>query len=156
MACVAFALCIRSIHRGAAFFVQDSSGINISHCVFNQTGGNAVLLSNAVTDTSITHSEFVMIGDSAIATVGSTNLIFGTAPTFPNRIQIKNNHIREIGARLARDVHAEAQRYFLPPSSNRLSQRVGLLVIGRHIWQADIVLLSSTCCQRDTKGQSLL
>ena len=86
-----------SIHRGAAFFVQDSSMINISNCVFNQIGGNAVLLSNDVTDTTITHSEFVLIGDSAIATLGKTDLIFGTAPTFPNRIHITNNHIHEVG-----------------------------------------------------------
>ena len=71
--------------------------INISDCVFNQTGGNAVLLSNDVTDTTITHSEFVLIGDSAIATLGTTDLIFGTASTFPNRIHITNNHIHEVG-----------------------------------------------------------
>jgi hypothetical protein len=86
-----------SIHRGATVFVQDSSGVNISGCVFNQTGGNAIFLSNNVTDSSITHSEFVHIGDSAIATVGKTDRIFGTAATYPDRILIANNHIREIG-----------------------------------------------------------
>jgi hypothetical protein len=29
--------------------------------------------------------------------LGSTDTIFGTAATFPNRITIANNHMREIG-----------------------------------------------------------
>eukprot|EP01046_Picozoa_sp_COSAG06_P014836 COSAG06_NODE_931_length_11460_cov_4.121644_11_plen_129_part_00 len=52
----------RSIHRGASVFVQDSSGVNISGCVWNQTGGNGLLFSNNVTDSQVTHSEFVHIG----------------------------------------------------------------------------------------------
>eukprot|EP00928_Gymnodinium_smaydae_P026730 TRINITY_DN20901_c0_g1_i1.p1 TRINITY_DN20901_c0_g1~~TRINITY_DN20901_c0_g1_i1.p1 ORF type:complete len:912 (+),score=66.56 TRINITY_DN20901_c0_g1_i1:74-2809(+) len=86
-----------AIHRGAAFFVQDSSRIEIKDCVFNQTGGNAVMFSNNVVNSSVTSSEFVHIGDSAIVTIGSTDTIFGTGATFPNRILIANNHIREIG-----------------------------------------------------------
>eukprot|EP01051_Picozoa_sp_SAG22_P028403 SAG22_NODE_10003_length_559_cov_0.778261_2_plen_98_part_01 len=86
-----------SVHRGAAFFVQDSANINISDCSFNQTGGNAVVFSNNVVDAAVTRSEFVHIGDSAIVSLGSTDTIFGTKPTFPNRILIANNHIREIG-----------------------------------------------------------
>ena len=55
------------------------------------------MFSNNVVDSAVTHSEFVHIGDSAVATLGSTDRIFGTAPTFPNRILIANNHIREVG-----------------------------------------------------------
>merc|ERR1712066_70220 len=86
-----------SIHRGAAVFIQDSSDIRITDCAFNQTGGNAVMLSNNVVNSAITGNEFVYIGDSAIATLGSTNTIFATEPTFPNHITIANNHIHEIG-----------------------------------------------------------
>ena len=86
-----------SIHRGGTVFVQDSTRINITGCVFNQTGGNGVFLSGNVTHSSITHSEFVRIGDSAIASVGLTDRIFGTAATYPNHIEIAHNHIREIG-----------------------------------------------------------
>eukprot|EP01048_Picozoa_sp_COSAG05_P010670 COSAG05_NODE_954_length_6442_cov_451.572915_8_plen_144_part_00 len=70
-----------AIHRGGSVMIQDSSEINISGCVFNQTGGNALFLSNNVTDTAITNSEFVWIGDSAIASVGKTDRIFGTGAT---------------------------------------------------------------------------
>ena len=86
-----------SIHRGAAFFVQDAARVNVSGCVFNQTGGNALIFSNDVQDSAVSHSEFVHIGDSAIVSLGSTNTIFGTDATYPNRITIANNHIHEIG-----------------------------------------------------------
>jgi len=56
-----------SIHRGGALFVEDSSNITISSCIFNQTGGNAVMLSNNVVDSRVTGNEFDHTGDSAIA-----------------------------------------------------------------------------------------
>ena len=52
-----------SIHRGGALFVEDSSNITIASCVFNQTGGNAVMLSNNVVDSRVTGNEFVHTGD---------------------------------------------------------------------------------------------
>ena len=45
----------------------------------------------------MTENEFVHTGDSAIATLGSSDMIFGTEPTYPNRITIARNHIREVG-----------------------------------------------------------
>lgn len=71
--------------------------MTVANCTFNQTGGNAVIFSNNVVDSSVLYSEFVHIGDSAIVSLGSTDTIFGTEPTFPNRILIANNHIREVG-----------------------------------------------------------
>ena len=35
------------------------------------------MFSNNVVDSGVTHSEFVHIGDSAVATLGSTDRIFG-------------------------------------------------------------------------------
>lgn len=46
--------------------IVDSSNITVSHCKFNQVGGNGVLLSNAVHDSTIEHNEFVFTGDSVI------------------------------------------------------------------------------------------
>ena len=86
-----------SVHRGASVVVEDSTRVNITACVWNQTGGNALLFSNNVTDSEVTQSEFVHIGDSAILSIGTTDRIFGTAPTYPNRLLIAKNHIREIG-----------------------------------------------------------
>lgn len=86
-----------SIHRGAALFIEDSSNVTVLGCTFNQTGGNAVMLSNDVTNSAILENEFVYTGDSAIATVGTSDRIFATAPTYPNRITIARNHIHEVG-----------------------------------------------------------
>ena len=86
-----------SIHRGAAVLIEDSSNVTVQGCTFNQTGGNAVMLSNDVTDSAILENEFVYTGDSAIATLGTSDRIFATTPTYPNRIMIRGNHIHEVG-----------------------------------------------------------
>lgn len=71
--------------------------MSVNGCVFNQTGGNALMLSNNVVDTRISDNEFVFIGDSAIAALGSSDRIFSTARTYPNRVVIQYNHIHEVG-----------------------------------------------------------
>ena len=78
-------------------FIEDSTNVTVQGCSFNQTGGNALMLSNNVQDSAVTDNEFVHTGDSAIATLGSSDMIFGTEPTYPNRIMIARNHIREVG-----------------------------------------------------------
>ena len=78
-------------------FIEDSTDVTVQGCSFNQTGGNALMLSNNVQDSAVTDNEFVHTGDSAIATLGSSDMIFGTEPTYPNRITIARNHIREVG-----------------------------------------------------------
>jgi hypothetical protein len=86
-----------SIHRGGAFFVEGAENVTVDNCSFNQTGGNAVFFSNHVTDSSVSNSEFVYVGDSALALVGKTDLVDGTKPTYPNRNTFSNNHIHEVG-----------------------------------------------------------
>ena len=43
-----------------------------------------------------TDSKFVFTGDSAVATLGSTETILGTKETFPNRILVANNRIHGV------------------------------------------------------------
>jgi hypothetical protein len=69
----------------------------VSNCSFDQVGGNGVLLSNNVQNSSILGNEFVNTGDSAVVSVGSSVGIIGTAPTFPQGNTIANNHMHEIG-----------------------------------------------------------
>ena len=66
-------------------------------CVFNQTGGNGLLLEGNATASSVRGNEFVHTGDSAIVSLGSTSGVDGTAATFPDRNQISANHIHEYG-----------------------------------------------------------
>jgi hypothetical protein len=86
-----------SVHRGATFEIVDSSEITVANCTFKQIGGNGVLLSNSVQNTTIHANEFVQVGDSAVVSVGSSVGIVGTAPTFPRGNVISNNHMHEIG-----------------------------------------------------------
>ena len=53
--------------------MEDAARVTLLGNVFNQTGGNAVMLSNNVVDTEVLKNEFVYIGDSAIAALGSTD-----------------------------------------------------------------------------------
>lgn len=99
------------------------------------------MFSNNVVDSGVTHSEFVHIGDSAVATLGSTDRIFGTAPTFPNRILVANNHIREVGI------------YGKQVSPQCLSASVPLQVSAP---SADLLLLPSDRGERDAARQPLL
>ena len=86
-----------SVHRGAAIEVVDSHQVVISNSTFEQIGGNGVLLSNNVTDSTVTDCEFVQVGDSAIVSVGSSVGIVGTEATYPARNSITYNHMHEIG-----------------------------------------------------------
>ena len=86
-----------SVHRGAALFVQDAEDVSIAGCTFDQVGGNAIIFSNHVVNSSITDNEVVRPGDSAIIFLGSTNGVDGSAPTYPNRNLVQRNHLHEIG-----------------------------------------------------------
>lgn len=86
-----------SVHRGAAFEIANAEGIAITGCRFDQVGGNAVLLSNHVANSTVQGNEFYMVGDSAIVAVGSSVGIVGTAPQYPEGNFIAGNHIHEFG-----------------------------------------------------------
>jgi hypothetical protein len=55
-----------SLHRGAAVEVTDAEFVDVFNCTFSGIGGNALLWSNHVAQSSVRDSEFVFIGDSAI------------------------------------------------------------------------------------------
>ena len=87
-----------SIHRGGAVFLDGAENIDIVNCTFDQTGGNAVFLSNHVKNCTVMGNEFRFTGDSAIAAVGTSASIDGTTTSqYPSRNIIANNHIHDIG-----------------------------------------------------------
>ena len=85
------------MHRGAALEIVDSANITISHCLFDQTGGNAVLMSRGAVQNTIVSNEFHWTGDSAVLALGVSDGILGDAPTYPDRNVIRGNHFHEIG-----------------------------------------------------------
>ena len=86
-----------SIHRGGAVFVEGADSFNIQKCRFDSPGGNALFLSNYVRNAVIEDNEFKYTGDSAIAAVGSVDLIDGTNGNQPRGTKIIGNLIHEIG-----------------------------------------------------------
>ena len=86
-----------SIHRGGAVFVEGADGLTVQKCRFDSTGGNALFLSNYIRNAVIEQSEFKYTGDSAIAAVGSVELIDGTSGNQPRGTRIINNLVHEIG-----------------------------------------------------------
>ena len=86
-----------SIHRGATVFVDGAERVTITECTFDQTGGNGVVFSNYVRSSTVSGCEFYACGDSAVALVGSTDLINGTRGSYPAYNTIERNHMHEIG-----------------------------------------------------------
>jgi hypothetical protein len=86
-----------SIHRGGTVFVQGVEGFLLQNCTFDSPGGNALFLSNYVRRAVIEGNEFVYTGDSAIAAVGSTDMINGTLGNQPRGTKIIGNLMHEIG-----------------------------------------------------------
>lgn len=79
-------------------FVEGANGVVIERCSFVRVGGNALFLSGHAWNTTVRTSEFHLIGDSAIATVGNINLNDGvSSDDYPRDTVISNNHFHEIG-----------------------------------------------------------
>ena len=86
-----------SIHRGATVFVDGAERVAIIECTFDQPGGNGVVFSNYVRESNVSGCEFYACGDSAVALVGSTDLINGTRGSYPAYNTIERNHMHDIG-----------------------------------------------------------
>ena len=86
-----------SIHRGGAVFVEQADGFLLQNCLFDSPGGNGVFLSNYVRNAVIEGNEFVYTGDSAIAAIGSADLIDGTNGNQPRGTKILGNFAHETG-----------------------------------------------------------
>ena len=86
-----------SIHRGATVFADGAERIAVVDCTFDQPGGNGVLFSRYVRNSTVSGCEFYACGDSAVALVGATDLMNGTAGSYPAYNTIERNHIHDIG-----------------------------------------------------------
>ena len=86
-----------SIYRGGTLFVEGVDGFLLQNCLFDAPGGNAVFLSNFVRHAVIEGNEFVFVGESAIAAVGSTRLMDGTDGNQPRGTRIIGNLMHENG-----------------------------------------------------------
>eukprot|EP01050_Picozoa_sp_SAG11_P029541 SAG11_NODE_8358_length_1025_cov_1.058315_2_plen_156_part_00 len=86
-----------TVHRGGAVVAENAKNLAIENSTFDQVGGNAILLSNHVVNSTVSDCEIDHPGDSGIVSLGSANLVWGTAPTYPDNITIKHNVIHDTG-----------------------------------------------------------
>ena len=86
-----------SVYRGGTVFVEGVDGFNLQGCLFDAVGGNGIALSGYVRNAVIRENEFVWSGDSAIVSVGETNLIDGTLGIQPRGTKIIGNLVHENG-----------------------------------------------------------
>ena len=86
-----------AIHRGGTVFIEGVDGFLLQNCLFFSPGGNGVFLSNYVRNAVIEGNEFVYVGDTAIAVLGTAELIDGTLGNQPRGTQILSNLAHEVG-----------------------------------------------------------
>ena len=97
-----------SIHRGAAVFVEGAENVTVEACKFTRLGGNAIMFADYVRDAAVVDSEFVWIGDSAVATLGTTrysrtgdqtgnDIMDASDGEHPERVLFRGNLAHEIG-----------------------------------------------------------
>lgn len=66
--------CCSGMHRGGALFATGASELSIEGVHFTRLGGNAVMLSEYVRNTSFHSCEFSWVGDSGIGQMGSVKV----------------------------------------------------------------------------------
>jgi len=86
-----------SIYPSGALYLQGTLQVVVEHCVFSNTGGNALYLSQFNRNTTIFENEFFRLGDSAIASVGYADFTDATEGDFPHFTTVERNHIHDIG-----------------------------------------------------------
>ncbi len=86
-----------AIHRGGAVFVEGVDGFTMQKCLFDSPGGNGLFLSNYIRNAIVEANEFRYVGESAMAAVGSTDLIDGLGGSQPRGTKIISNLVHESG-----------------------------------------------------------
>ena len=86
-----------SIHRGGAVFLHGAESISFEQVKFDQLDGNGVFLSSYAKNNAILDCDFWRTGDTAVAAVGVSQMMNGTAPTYPSGNLIRGNHFDTVG-----------------------------------------------------------
>eukprot|EP01050_Picozoa_sp_SAG11_P036034 SAG11_NODE_13508_length_652_cov_0.471971_1_plen_178_part_10 len=72
-----------AVGRNAAVMIENAQHIVVRSCYFDRVGSNGLLLSRHVFNATVSHNRFGFPGESAVISLGVSNLIDGTAATFP-------------------------------------------------------------------------
>jgi hypothetical protein len=86
-----------SLHRGGMVFIEDAKNISLYGCNFHQPNGNGVFLSGSTSGADVQGCDFSAVGDSAVALLGSSDLMDASGDTLPHHNVFAHNHIHEVG-----------------------------------------------------------
>jgi len=89
-----------SVHRGASVVLESAENITLRRLTYDQPGGNGLLLSKHVADCTIESSLFFDAGESAIISMGRTDLFDGRRAghsEYPTRNTIRSNLVDGVG-----------------------------------------------------------
>lgn len=85
--------------RSGAVYLEGTEGVTVQGCTFTRVDGNAVSINAYNRNASIVGNEFVWLGDSAVASWGTTDGFDGTAGFFPLFNNVSFNFCHEYGIR---------------------------------------------------------
>lgn len=86
-----------SVGRFGSVTLEQATDIAVTANYFDSVGGNAVGLFNKAKRNSISGNRCSFPGDSCIVSIGSSNLVDGTADTYPSDNHIANNWMHDVG-----------------------------------------------------------
>eukprot|EP01051_Picozoa_sp_SAG22_P005295 SAG22_NODE_310_length_12645_cov_20.450183_2_plen_165_part_00 len=90
-----------SIFRSGAVYLEGTEHVVVANCSFAEIGGNALFMMAYNRWNTVADSEFVWLGDSAVALVGVANgglaSVDGTDGNFPSDNLVTRNHMHETG-----------------------------------------------------------
>lgn len=90
-----------SIFNSGAMYLSGTEHIEVANCTFREIGGNGVFMYGYNRWNTVAQSEFVWLGDSAVALVGVGDdglaSVSGLDGNFPSDNTITRNHIHENG-----------------------------------------------------------
>lgn len=78
-------------------FLDGVESVVLEQLGFDQCDGNALFLSNYARNNTVRDCDFYRTGDTAIAAIGSGNMMNGSTPTHPAFNMIVGNHIDFVG-----------------------------------------------------------
>lgn len=83
--------------RRGAVVLEGVVGVVIDNCSFDTLGGNAVLFSNYVRNSSVVNSTFAWIGESGVLSMGTDDFGNATDGEHPLNNAVKDSFFREVG-----------------------------------------------------------
>jgi hypothetical protein len=90
-----------SIFPSAAVYLEGTEHVTVANCTFDEIGGNALFMMAYNRWNTVADTEFVWLGDSAVALVGVAEgglaSVDGTGGNFPSDNLVTGNHMHETG-----------------------------------------------------------